>query len=30
MAIPQYNQEGQGKALDQLAPNGKRVLDAVS
>ena len=30
MAIPQYNQEGQGKALDQLAPNGKRVLDGVS
>tara|TARA_R100000664_G_C2752060_1_gene139348 strand:- start:1289 stop:1798 length:510 start_codon:yes stop_codon:yes gene_type:complete len=27
MAIPQYNQEGAGKALDQLAPSGVRVKD---
>tara|TARA_Y100001938_G_C8084678_1_gene431224 strand:- start:2173 stop:2685 length:513 start_codon:yes stop_codon:yes gene_type:complete len=30
MAIPQYNQNGQGKALDQVAPNGVRVQEAVS
>ena len=30
MAIPQYNQEGAGNSMDQLAPSGVRVRDGVS
>jgi len=30
MAIPQYNQQGSGNALDQLAPSGVRCVAAVS